>query len=163
MPTNPEPNRPQGDIFSMIIAFVFGFVLFTLLGKLIRRPILLTIVVASLFGAYQYGQHLLKEDLQHVSIRAMSGARQCKDPGSVPVEITNNDKRAITEFSFMVRAFQRNHSEDISNAYYSSDQIIPAGTKHAECWILVDIHRLTDQEFQDLRWTTEITRIRFAE
>lgn len=73
---------------------MFGFVPFTLLGKLIRRPILLIIVIASLYELYQYGQAVLKRDLEHVSIRAETGPRQCRNAAPIPLEITNNDKRA---------------------------------------------------------------------
>jgi hypothetical protein len=132
MPNAPEPKRPDNDdTIGLILGAIIGFVLFTLLGKLIRRPILLLVVVATLFGLFKYGQILLQRDLQHVTIRAMYGARQCEDPGSIPVEITNRDTRGITDFRFSAEAFQSNHTDPVGHVSERSDRIVPAG---CACW-----------------------------
>ncbi len=80
MPNAPEPKRPNNEgTLGLILDGIIGFVLFTLLGKLIRRLILLAVVTGSLFGLYQHGQHLLRQDLQHVTIQTV-GTGICPSP-----------------------------------------------------------------------------------
>ena len=96
MPNAPEPKRPDNDdTLGLILAAIIGFVLFTLLGKLIRRPILLLVVVGSLFGLFKYGQILLQSDLQQVSIQTVGTGHDCGDRRSIPVRNTNNDTRGM--------------------------------------------------------------------
>jgi hypothetical protein len=164
MPNAPEPKRPNSeDTLGLILAAIIGFVLFTLLGKLIRRPILLAVVVASLFGFYWYGQHLLQRDLQHVTIQTVGTGRDCGDLGSIAVRITNNDTRGISAFRFRAKAFQANHTDSVGHVSERSDRIVPARTSHTQCWNVVGLSDLTDQQILALRWTAEITSISFAE
>jgi hypothetical protein len=164
MPNAPEPKRPDNDdTVGLILGAIIGFVLFTLLGKLIRRPILLAVIVGSLFGLFKYGQFLLQRDLQHVTIQTVGTGRDCGDLGSIAVRITNNDTRGITDFRFFAEAFQTNHTDSVGHLRQRSDRIVPAGTTHTQCWPVSGLAGLTDQQILALRWTTEITSISFAE
>lgn len=164
MPNAPEPKRPDNeDTLGLILAAIIGFVLFTLLGKLIRRPILLLIVVGSLFGLFKYGQHLLQRDLQHVTIQTVGTGSDCGDVRTVPVRITNGDSRNITSFRFIATGAQPNYTDSVGHVSERSDRIVPAGTSHTECWRVSRLGALTDQQILGLRWTVEIISIRFAE
>lgn len=164
MPPTPEPKRPDNDdTIGLILAAIIGFVLFTLLGRLIRRPILLTVVVASLFGLYQYSQILLQGDLEHVTIQTVGTGSDCGDVRSIPVRISNGDTRNITSFRFIATGAQPNHTDSVGHVSQRSDRIVPAGTSHTECWRVSRLGALTDQQILALRWTVEIISIRFAE
>ena len=164
MPNEPERKHPNDeDTVGLILAAIIGFVMFTLLGRLIRRPLLLAVVVASLFGLYQYSQHLLQQNLQHVTIQAVGTGRDCGDVRSIPIRITNADTRSITSFRFIATATQPNHTDSVGHVSQRSDRIVRAGTSHTECWRVSRLGALTDQQILALRWTVEITSIRFAE
>ena len=164
MPNAREPKRPDNDdTIGLILGAIIGFVLFTLLGRLIRRPILLAVVVASLTGLYRYSQHLLQQDLQHVTIQTVGTGSDCGDVRSIPVRITNGDTRSITSFRFIATATQPNHTDSVGHVSERSDRIVRAGTNHTECWRVSRLGALTDQQILGLRWTVEITSIRFAE
>lgn len=164
MPPTPEPKRPDHeDTLGLILGAVIGFVLFTLLGRLFRRPILLTVVVASLFGLYQYSQILLQRDLEHVTIQTVGTGSDCGDVRSIPVRITNSDTRNITSFRFIATGAQPNYTDSVGHVSERSDRIVPAGTSHTECWRVSRLGALTDQQILALRLTIEIISIRFAE
>lgn len=164
MPPTPEPKRPDNDdTIGLILTAIIGFVLFTLLGRLIRRPILLTIVVASLTGLYWYSQILLQRDLQHVTIQTVGTGRDCGDVRSIPIGITTGDTRSITSFRFIATGAQANHTDSVGHVSQRSDRIVPAGTSHTECWRVSRLEALTDQQILELRWTVEIISIRFAD
>lgn len=102
MPMTPEPKRADNDdTIGLILGAIIGFVLFTLLGRLTRRPILLAVVVASLIGLCQYSQLLLERGRQHGTIQTVGTGRDCGDVRSIPVRITNGDTRSIACFRFI--------------------------------------------------------------